>query len=919
MIVSMVSVLIDFPVWSAENLAFAATTLPSGFTQDLVVAGLAVPTSLAFLPDGRVLIAEQRGTVRIVKNATLVSTPVIDLRDRVNVYGDRGLLGLAIDPSFATTGYMYLLYTYEHDGARPDGPKSARLARYTMVGDTAAPGSERILLGANVGDSCEQFPLGADCLPSDYIGHTIADVKVAPDGSLFVSTGDAATSETASEPALRAQNLDSLAGKMLRIDRATGAGLSNNPFWTGDARNARSKVWAYGFRNPFRFTFRPGTSAPVIGDVGWGTWEEVNLGAAGANFGWPCYEGPDIQWSYWSMPPCQALYARGAAAVTLPLFAYPRSEGSTVAGGVFYTGSGYPAQYQGAYFFADFSRQWIRYLRLDSTGALVGGVQPFATGVDYVVDMETGPDGDLYYLANSGWSSSASGELRHIRFSAGAGVSPTVTAVSPAGGATDVAPSSPVTATFSEAMDPASLTAATVTLTRNGATSPVAAAVQYDAVNRVATLVPTVPLDGRASYTTRIRGGAGGARDAGGTPLSTDKTWTFAIAEVANTPPAATISSPSAALTFKVGDTITYSGGATDAEDGTLSPAQLSWRVLLRHCPGFGTDCHIHPFTAQEGVSGGSFTVPDHGDGLSFDIVLTATDRAGQTGTASVTVKPQTIQVTLATEPSGLPVIWGGEAPAAAPLVRTAVVGSRYTITAPSPQNGRTFTAWSDGGARQHDVIAPTSAVTYTARFVEPTTTLTVSREGDGTGTVTSTPGGVLCGETCRASYAAGTHVVLRAETSTGSTFAGWGGACVSAGASPTCTLDLQRDGVVTARFQAEHAGVQVGVPSEVRPSGDAGLIATLTARPSCGRIQRIQFGEQGIPFANARVSNTASGGPIDQTHGFVYTPSGEATAVSFSIHRVIPSGGATVSPIRLYDDCGEWRTFVGGGPDAFR
>jgi hypothetical protein len=124
---------------------------------------------------------------------------------------------------------------------------------------------------------------------------------------------------------------------------------------------------------------------------------------------------------------------------------------------------------------------------------------------------------------------------------------------------------------------------------------------------------------------------------------------------------------------------------------------------------------------------------------------------------------------------------------------------------------------------------------------------------------------------------------------------------------------------VVTARFQVEHAGVQVGVPSDVRPGGDAGLIATLTARPSCGRIQRIQFGEPGTPFANARVSITDSGGPVDQTHGFVYTPAGGTTAVSFSIHRVIPSGGATVSPIRLYDDCGEWRTLVGGDPDAFR
>ena len=715
----LLGVLVDPKVGSLSSAALAAATLPGGFAQDLVTGGLAVPTALAFLPDGRILVAEQQGTVRVYKQGALLAPPLIDIRDRVNAVGDRGLLGLAVDPDFASTGYVYLLYTYEHDRARPDGPKTARLARYTAAGDAAAPSSERVLLGTLVGDGCSQYPAGADCLPSEYIGHTIADVKVAPDGSLFVSAGDAATSGTASDASLRAQDLDSAAGKVLRVDRATGAGLAGNPFWTGDARAVRSKVWASGLRNPFRFDFRPGTSVPVIGDVGWGTWEEVDLGAAGANFGWPCYEGPDIQWSFHSKPTCQALYARGTSAVTPPRVAYPRSEGASITGGAFYTGASYPAQYRGAYFFADFIGQWIRYVHLDAAGNPVGGIQSFATGVDYVVDMEMGPDGALYYLANSGWGSTASGQLRRVRYGAGTGTPPTITRVAPADGATGVAASTAVAATFSEDMDPASLTTATVTLTRQGAASPVAAGVRYDAGTRTATLTPAAPLAAGATYTARVRGGAGGARDAGGTPLAADKTWSFAVAAAANTSPVATITAPDAARKFKVGDTITYAGTATDPEEGALPAARLAWRVLLHHCPGFGPSCHVHPFTAQDGAGGGSFVVPDHGDGLAFEIVLTATDGAGLTGTASVRLEPQTVRITLATEPSGLQVIWGGEAPAAAPLTRTAVVGSTYTITAPSPQGARTFAAWSDGGARQHDIVAGASDRTYTARYGE--------------------------------------------------------------------------------------------------------------------------------------------------------------------------------------------------------
>jgi len=181
-----------------------------------------------------------------------------------------------------------------------------------------------------------------------------------------------------------------------------------------------------------------------------------------------------------------------------------------------------------------------------------------------------------------------------------------------------------------------------------------------------------------------------------------------------NTPPRPTISAPSATQAYKVGDAIAFSGSATDDQDGTLAASSLNWKVLLHHCPG-GT-CHIHQLLAQQGVASGSFVAPDEADDNKIEIVLTATDRGGLTGTASVMLQPQTVRVTIATNPTGLQVAYSGET-GTAPLTRTAIVGSKRTIHAPSPQGSATFQSWSDGGAQQHDITIGASDATYTAAF----------------------------------------------------------------------------------------------------------------------------------------------------------------------------------------------------------
>lgn len=271
-----------------------------------------LPTGFAFAPDGRIFILAKHGLVWVVKNGVLLPTPLIDLHTSVNDYGDHGLLGIAVDPTFAINGFLYLLYTAENDLTNPTGPKTARLARYTVTGDVADPVTQQVLLGTALNDathpSCENLASSADCIPTDDISHSIGSVRFASDGTLFVSTGDGASFNFVDDRALRSQNIDSLAGKMLHITK-TGQGIATNPFADGDLSHNRSKVWAYGFRNPFRFTLRPGTDVPYVGDVGWDTWEEINVATRGGNFGWPCYEGKRGRRATrrkWAAKPCIA-------------------------------------------------------------------------------------------------------------------------------------------------------------------------------------------------------------------------------------------------------------------------------------------------------------------------------------------------------------------------------------------------------------------------------------------------------------------------------------------------------------------------------------------------------------------------------------------------------------------------------------
>src|SRR5262249_7740132 len=250
------------------------------------------PVGVAFAPDGRLFIWQKNGLVRIVKNGQLLTTPFLDISAKVNHYQDRGLIGLALDPNFAANGYVYLGCVLETEGdTNSSQPRTEQLTRVT-----ADPTNPEVVLA-----NSETIILSG--IPDTTVSHTIDTIRFAPDGKMFVSVGDGAEFYNADVNALRAQDLTSLNGKILRLN-PDGSAPSDNPFYEpANPSSNKSKVWAYGLRNPYRFGLHPVTGSPLdgtpyIGNVGWNTWEEQVRGR-GANFGWPCYEGglpqPDYQ------------------------------------------------------------------------------------------------------------------------------------------------------------------------------------------------------------------------------------------------------------------------------------------------------------------------------------------------------------------------------------------------------------------------------------------------------------------------------------------------------------------------------------------------------------------------------------------------------------------------------------------------
>jgi glucose/arabinose dehydrogenase len=428
--------------------AAQAVDAPTGFVVENAFpsASFGIPVQVVFLPDGRKFVVEKAGIVWVMTPAgAKLVTPFLDINAEVRgSIGDLGLLGVAIDPDYSTDPWVYLTYTADPNGDGSDGEPHAfaRVTRYRASAanpNVADLASRQVLVGLT-------WPAGIAAMSSS---HTIGTLRFGEDKTLLIGAGDGAHFEYMdrggnddegfeagrTDPAedmgsFRARSLNSLAGKILRIDRATGLGLSSNPYWDGNPASVRSRVWAYGLRNPFRISVRPGSGNPdpavgdpgsiYIGEVGWYTHEEFNIAPTGGlNFGWPCIEGPIPMWEYQGAGSVESgntnvLCAtpenpENPAAPTAPALWWhhwdgfdsnpPGWIGTSSTGGVFYTGVAYPPEYQGRYFIADYVAGWIRAVTVDA-GDVVTDTDEFILDADGPVDIEADPfTGDLYYVA----------------------------------------------------------------------------------------------------------------------------------------------------------------------------------------------------------------------------------------------------------------------------------------------------------------------------------------------------------------------------------------------------------------------------------------------------------------------------------------------------------------------------------------
>lgn len=369
--VACTTVALVLAVWPA----YGAGKLPVGFVQSRVAGGLAEPTTMTFAPDGRLFVAEQRGVLRVIEGNRLLATPFLDVSNKVDSKGARGLLGIAFDPEFSANGYVYLYYTRKVTSMTP---AHNRVVRFTAGGDRAVAGSEKLILRL-------------DNL-SERTNHNGGAIHFGKEGKLYIAVGENANPNNA-------QSSKNLLGKMLRIN-ADGSIPTDNPYYSnGNFVGQDKAIWAMGLRNPFSFAVQPGTGRIFINDVGSSErfretpFEEINRGVKGANYGWPRYEGPESDPEY-----------RG------PVYAYPHSDpesGYAITGGAFYNPQTrtFPPTYVGDYFFSDAPHGWIR--RYDSSSDQVMG---FATGIPGPVDLDVGREGNLYVLARG------TGSVERIRY-----------------------------------------------------------------------------------------------------------------------------------------------------------------------------------------------------------------------------------------------------------------------------------------------------------------------------------------------------------------------------------------------------------------------------------------------------------------------------------------------------------------------
>lgn len=765
-----------------EDRRLLAATVPSGFQYADFVTGLPESTSMTWTPDGRLFYTEKGGAVRVVKNGVIQPNSVV--RVAVDEYFERGLECITLDPNFATNGVFYLYYT-KRDPSNPNTvPNNAknRISRFQM--DPANP--DRALAGS------EQVVL--DNIPSDSGYHNGGAMVFGADGYMYVGCGEVGQPDL-TQSTQRAQDLSTVAGKILRINPRAGAQLipSDNPFVGQTGK--RGEIYAYGMRNPFTMAVKPGTNTVYVNDVGSYIAEEIDQVVKGANYGFPNSEGYTTNSAY-----------------TSPVYAYTHTSTgnangqAAITGGTFYTGNKFPSQYQGKYFFADYVNHFIRVF----DPAVPRQATTFATNTNSLIDLDVGPDGNLYALKHT--VGDTNGTIVKISY-VGSGNNRNPDAV----------------ATANKTSGPLPLT---VNFDGSGSSDPDGDALTYSwnfgdgATGTGKTVSHIYTTKGIYNAVLTVSDGKGGTDASDPIKLSPG-----------NDGPVITFTSPANNSLYSGDETISYGATATDTEDGTIPASKYDWTVVLHH------QTHEHPFLSDiDGTTGGTFKIPVdvEVDPVQFyRIQLTVTDSAGVQTTNFVDIKPRTSTFTLASNVAGVTLTLDGQSKTAGTQT-LGVVGTRRRIDAPQFQtvNGTTyeFVGWSDSGARFHDIFTPAQDTTYTATYQVATTAVTTRRA--------AADAYVRDGSSAGANFGNTTDLVVKKSATSGNTretylrfdvsdFANVAGATLRLfGASTVST-----QGVPLAVYGASNiTWSETGINWNNKPAADATALASKTISGTSGQ-----------------------------------------------------------------------------------
>lgn len=613
-------------------------TFPAGFSQVQIGGTIWYPTSMAFAPDGRIFVTEKDGKIRIIKNGAILSTNFYQVA--VDNTNERGLGSIALDPNFSSNNYVYIYYTTQ-------APIHNRLSRITANGDVAVPGSEITIydFDASVGSI-----------------HNGGGMAFGSDGTLYLAVGNDNVNANS-------QDLDVYKGKLLRINPDFSI-PSGNPYTSGS--EAKKRIWAYGFRNPWTLDIQPGTGKLFVNDVGEGTWEEINDATiAGKNFGWPGSQGNTTNPAY-----------------TSPVYAYrhdPAVNGgcAAITGGAFFnpTSTNYPAQYTGKYFFIDYCNDWIDYID-PSNGQKSNFASNLPGSGNY---LKVGNDGNLYYFSIGGRS------LYKIIYS-GSNI-PAIT-THPTNVSVPLGQQASFTVTASGA------TPLTYQWKKGGINIA-------GAPNSPTYIINSVQAADAGQYSVDVSNSYGNA-------LSNSATLTVTAA---NSKPTATIISPLTGATYRNGDVINFSGNGTDPEDGTLPASAFEWIVEFHH------NIHYHPGPSiTPGTKSGSFSTifGETSADVFFRLILGVSDAQGQKSYDTLDIHPVTSSIYLASQPSGREIKLADQS-YVTPDTVLAVSGMTLNLDIKTPQITTDYTYvfdhWLQGGSASQIYTVNDNNVTLTAVF----------------------------------------------------------------------------------------------------------------------------------------------------------------------------------------------------------